>query len=340
MRQPIIAMTTATGMGPLPCILERRVGTRAVDQTFKAAGLPLDLLENRNQKIPMAAMISLFREAEKVAGDEILGLRVGREMKPGAYGLWTKYSGQGRTARDALTRLSQTIGVHQSGGQMRLRQSDKQFEWSYIVPSSFKANIRAHAEHVIPVMIGFLRPYFGPSWLPDRIGVPYPNDGLSARRSDLLPVDWCYLTDAVTLSFPAEMLKSTLSSTVHKTVYTQVELYAERALRETQSLDNVVREIVALRLMDGNIDIDGAARLVGQSLRTFQRNLDREGSSYTELLTQVRKQRATALLLESDLSIMDIGFQIGFSDPANFTRAFRSWTGANPSQIRKNSGNS
>lgn len=336
MRQPIIAMTTATGMGPLPCLLEKMAGTRAIDQTFEAAGLPLDLLENRNQKIPMAAMMSLFHEAEKVAGDEIFGLRVGREMKPGAYGLWTLYSGQGKTARDALSRLSQTIGVHQSGGQMRLRKNGKLFEWSYIVPSRFKANIRAHSEHVIPVMIRFLRPYFGPNWLPDRIGVPFANDGRSSQRTDILPVDWRYLEDAVTLTFPAKMLERTLSATVGKTVYTQVELHAERVLRETQSLENVVREIVVVRLMDGEVDIDGAARLAGQSIRTFQRKLDREGLTYSELLNQVRKERATALLIESDLSIMDIGLQIGFSDPANFTRAFRSWTGVSPSQVRRN----
>lgn len=338
MGQAAIAMTTATGMGPLPDCLENMVGPRSVGRAFAAAGLPLALLENRRQKIPMAAMVSLFHEAEKVAADEVFGLRVGQDMKPGAYGLWTRYSGQGQTVMEALSRLSRTIGVHQSGGAMRVQIKGAKVEWAYVIPGRFRSNIRAHSEHVAPVMIAFLRPFLGSTWTPDKIGMPFPDDGLSTRRADLIPSDWSYSKDAVTLTFPTEMLKKQrVGGTVETTRLTQVELYAARALKDAQSLDHVVREIVALRLMDGHLDIDGAARLSGLSLRTFQRNLDRNGFSYSQLLTQVRKQRAVALLEDSTLSVMEIGFAIGFSDPGNFTRAFRAWTGISPSQFRKQS---
>ncbi|MEM8957862.1 MAG: AraC family transcriptional regulator ligand-binding domain-containing protein [Pseudomonadota bacterium] len=330
-----VATTTATGMGPLPEVLERMAGTQAVDRAFESVGLPLALMHNQQQRIPMAAMIGLFDAAEKQASDEVFGLRVGLEMRPGAYGLWTRYSGQGETARDALRRLCQTIGVHQSGGAMHVALRGRHIVWTYTNPTGFGCSQRAHAEHVAPVMIAFLRPFFGPTWLPDWIGLPFEDDGAGSRRSALLACPWRYADHGVSLSFPAEMLDQTRAVSSKDPMLTKVELYAERKLRDACRPETALREIIALRLLDGKVDIDGAAHLSGQSLRTFQRQLDQSGLTYSKLLARVRCERATALLQETEVSITDIGLQVGFADPANFTRAFRSWTGKTPSQYRK-----
>ncbi|MEM1112996.1 MAG: AraC family transcriptional regulator ligand-binding domain-containing protein [Pseudomonadota bacterium] len=338
MNSRFIPVTSASGIGPLPHVLKKVAGAGALESVFKATGLPLSLIGHPDQKIPMAAMIALFHEGEKAAADELFGLRVGLEMKPGAYGLWTRYSGQGKTAANALARLCQTIGAHQSGGAMNVCQRGEFSEWNYYIHGRDKHGIRSHAEHVVPVMVGFLRPFLGDNWIPDSVGLPFDDDGLSTRRADLLPTKWFYSRDAITLMFPSKLLRSTRRDQPdpEPRIYTRVELYAERSLKEALSPENAVRSIIQLRLMDGSVDIDGAARLSGQSLRTFQRTLDRTGTSYSELLTQVRKQRAIALLHESELSIMEIGLQLGFSDAANFTRAFRAWTGINPSRARAN----
>lgn len=73
------------------------------------------------------------------------------------------------------------------------------------------------------------------------------------------------------------------------------------------------------------------------SPRTIDRYLRREKLSFRELLQQVRHERACELLRSSDDSVSQIALQLGFSDAANFSRAFRRVSGATPSEYRMHS---
>jgi AraC-like DNA-binding protein len=63
--------------------------------------------------------------------------------------------------------------------------------------------------------------------------------------------------------------------------------------------------------------------------RTLKRKLAEQGASYSELLDRQRQTRALELL-RTDASIDDIAERLGYADAANFTCAFRRWTGKSP----------
>jgi AraC-like DNA-binding protein len=81
-------------------------------------------------------------------------------------------------------------------------------------------------------------------------------------------------------------------------------------------------------------DLASLAARWSMSSRTLHRRLQREGSSYRELLQQVRRERAIALLVETDHQVGEIARQLSMTDPA-FSRAFRRWTGMSPLSYRK-----
>jgi AraC-like DNA-binding protein len=93
--------------------------------------------------------------------------------------------------------------------------------------------------------------------------------------------------------------------------------------------------IAILRLLEGQTDIDGMAALAGIGVQQLQRCLRREGLSYRDLLALIRSARAKALLRETDLSITEVAFALGYSDHANFTRAFNRWAGCSPVDFRR-----
>lgn len=68
---------------------------------------------------------------------------------------------------------------------------------------------------------------------------------------------------------------------------------------------------------------------------TLKRRLHQEGASFQSLLDGIRRQRALALLQEPALTIEQVGRRLGYSDVANFTRAFRKWTGVSPTEWRQ-----
>ncbi len=74
------------------------------------------------------------------------------------------------------------------------------------------------------------------------------------------------------------------------------------------------------------------------STRTLKRRLAEHGTSFQRLLDELRRERALALLRHEANTVDEIAEQLGYSDSANFTRAFRRWLGCSPSRWRREQG--
>jgi AraC-like DNA-binding protein len=80
-----------------------------------------------------------------------------------------------------------------------------------------------------------------------------------------------------------------------------------------------------------------AAEISGVSPRTLNRRLSEQGTSYAELLDQARLAKAASMLTETDEKLLDISLMLGYENAANFSRAFRRWTGISPREYRRQS---
>lgn len=76
------------------------------------------------------------------------------------------------------------------------------------------------------------------------------------------------------------------------------------------------------------------AAYLGVSVRTLQRRLAQAGASHQMLVAQARFTTAVAVLERSDAKILELALDLGYSDHANFTRAFRRWAGCAPRVFR------
>ena len=76
-----------------------------------------------------------------------------------------------------------------------------------------------------------------------------------------------------------------------------------------------------------------AARL-HLSSRSLARKLQASGSSYQSLLEEARRRDACELIERDGVDLQTVASRLGYTNPANFTRAFRRWTGESPSQYR------
>ncbi len=74
------------------------------------------------------------------------------------------------------------------------------------------------------------------------------------------------------------------------------------------------------------------------SRRTLIRRLKREGTSYQRILDEVHRSLAHEYLASTRLGVADIGYRLGYQDPANFGRAFRRWYGMAPGEYRRSLG--
>ncbi|MCW8864684.1 MAG: AraC family transcriptional regulator [Colwellia sp.] len=68
--------------------------------------------------------------------------------------------------------------------------------------------------------------------------------------------------------------------------------------------------------------------------RTLRRKLSEQGTSFRDIVKELRCEAAKKLITSTQLTIEDIGCSIGFSDVSNFRAAFKKWTGKTPSSLR------
>jgi AraC-like DNA-binding protein len=88
------------------------------------------------------------------------------------------------------------------------------------------------------------------------------------------------------------------------------------------------------------MSIGATARRLAMSPRTLQRRLAEEGTSFDTLREETRKQTAEIFLADRTLSISEVAFLLGFSEPGAFHRAFKRWHNITPDAFRKQQSNS
>lgn len=334
----LIAMTHATGLGPLPALLEARGGSKAVARAFSEQGLPLELVSDRTHRVPLVAMIGLFDCAARLAADARFGLHVGLAMEPGEYGRWAAFALHAPTMSGALSRLARCLILHQVGGAFALHpRPGGRVLWEYRQSTVAGARAMHHNDHVIPVMLRVLRGYCGAEWTPCSIETCSPDTGDATAREDAMQAPWRFEAKANGIVFPVRALwarRRLLKGDDQLPPISSAEVLAEVRLRHAERDVDRLSAILALRLLDGRTDLEGAARMAGLGPRTLQRRLDGEGVSYRALLDSVRMDRARALIRETDAPLSNIADLVGYSDPAHFTRAFRRRFGVPPSAHR------
>jgi AraC-like DNA-binding protein len=110
------------------------------------------------------------------------------------------------------------------------------------------------------------------------------------------------------------------------------EELARRTPEDTTVSARVARVLhEALRNGDGNIE--HVAKRLGMTPRSLQRRLSHDQTSFQEVRETVRRDLAQRYL-EDKLSIAEISFLLGFSEPSAFFRAFKRWTGTTPASVR------
>ena len=115
--------------------------------------------------------------------------------------------------------------------------------------------------------------------------------------------------------------------------------HADRLLKEldvSKEFSNAISKIIIENLHTGNINIRLVERAVNMSRQTIYRRLKSENISFSTLLDEIRKERATEYLKTKTMKIEEIAFLLGYSETSAFNHAFRRWFGRRVGEYRKN----
>jgi len=108
-------------------------------------------------------------------------------------------------------------------------------------------------------------------------------------------------------------------------------------LLEPDDLISTLRSLLDDYMRYAMPTLDVASEMAGTSKRSLQRLLNRQRLSFTRLVDEIRFEQATSLLTDPAMTITEIAFELGYSDPAQFTRVFRRHAGMPPRAFRRQS---
>ncbi len=118
--------------------------------------------------------------------------------------------------------------------------------------------------------------------------------------------------------------------------HASAKLHCDKLLLQRTQAQTIIARIKTLlqRQAGGYLSQDDMAGQLHMSVSTLKRELAACGTSFSAQLEQVKRQHALVLLRNQNLSLGQIADRLGYSDPSNFTHAFKRWFGTAPSAFR------
>lgn len=185
--------------------------------------------------------------------------------------------------------------------------------------------------YLLRPMIEIVRTATGPAWWPRTVCLPSAH---TVRMEDLdLPpgVGIEPRVRRVAIEIPEHTLfRPTRCRTPHPE-----GLDEARGPELATDLAGTVRTLLKTYMGKRPLPISEIADLADCSVRSLQRELQSADCSFSSLLQEVRYLSSVPLLVNSDTSITDLAYELGYSDPAHFTRAFQRFSGTSPSAFRR-----
>lgn len=121
-----------------------------------------------------------------------------------------------------------------------------------------------------------------------------------------------------------------------RTTYRILTTHADeqlQALQRAQGCRGRVEDVLRARLSEGQVSMPMVASALAMSRQTLLRNLQAEGTTFAQVVAELRETLAMHYLTERGASVQQTAALLGFSESAAFSRAFKRWTGRSPRAI-------
>ncbi len=317
----------------LPEILERM--NLRFEDLLRDVGLPEVALDNESNFFPLREALAIIEAAARASGIAHLGLVLANVSGFDALGSYGQYIKGAPTLLQAIRRADEYLSWHTIGAGLSLRAEGSAVAWRYELSRAIRAD-RQHAYlFALVLMRNVVRLAAGPDWMPDELRLEQPpaNSCHALHQAFGDRITWDHGENA--LIFPAALLPRILGPVPQPRRENGSSAETLAATTPAAEFVSTLNQLILSFLPSGNPSAELLAHISGLPLRSFQRHLAQFGVSFTSLVDDARLRLAIQLMRDPANHLTDVALELGYSDPANFTRAFRRWTGLSPRRFRQ-----
>ena len=325
------------GIARLACA---RLGQMGKDPAaiLSKAGLPPEVARDPTIRLEVRTQIKLLDLAAEELQDEWLGFHLARGFDLREIGLVYYVMASSDRLADALGNAERYSRINNEGVRLRFRMQDGTATIALDYVNVDRHADRHQIEFWLVTLVRICQQVTNRRLSPLQLKTRHFRNRTLAEFRALLGVDIEFGADADEICFPQPIA---MLSVVGRDEYLNELLrrYGEEALarkpRERLTIRSRVEETLSELLPHGKATASDVARRLAMSPRTLSRKLAEEGTSFAEILDQLRAALARRYLQDKTLPVSEIAWLLGYREISSLTHAFKRWTGMTPRRFRQ-----
>lgn len=310
------------------------------EKMLSEAGIPAEILLDNNGRLPGEALQRLLQFILPRCGNPLFGLQTSQYIQPGSYSVMGYIAMTSNTLAEAVMRMPQYEKLVGDMGTSTVEHEPG----AVVVRWNCRFTDPVVRRHIIENVLASWTTYS--RWMADNqelspLAVRFEHDppadrGLLKHYQSIFrcPVYFNQPMSALLASpqlfeYPLRSPDATLRETLEQHAQSLLT-----ALKEKYSLADQVRSLLRSMLSDTSPRKEFVAEQMGMNVRTLHRKLADEGTSYQQILDDLRAELARKYLQQSLLSVEDIARRLGFTESRSFIRYFKGYVGVTPGEFR------
>jgi len=301
------------------------------------AGISRSQLSQDDIGLSVASQYRFLELAAAQADDSLLGLHVAAEMDIRAVGILFYLTGSSRTVSEALENLAR---YSQTTNEALVGEISRQKDEVILAVRHLQEFDEPHRQFFELLALWFIRTLqqeTNRDFTLSRVTFTHGRNADLREVHRLLrcPVDFAQGQDSWVLPQRVMDLPIVSGDTQLLKILTA---HADDLLAEKHSvtgLQSTVASQLASLLPSGESRAAVVARQLGMSPRSLTRHLAEEGTTFGEIVEQLRRRLASRYLADDRMSVQQIAWLLGYSEVGAFNHAYKRWTGTAPRRNRE-----
>ncbi|WP_291994273.1 AraC family transcriptional regulator [Candidatus Accumulibacter sp. ACC003] len=305
------------------------------NDAFAWAGVDPTLFDDPDNRIGIEALGGLLAGCAALSGCDHFGLLVGERFELPELGPLGGLLRHSPTVGEALRGLLRFFHVHDRGAAPLLLAADPSCViLGYSVFHHGLPGLAQIQDAAISIGYRILATLCGPTWKPLRVQFSRSQAGDSAPYHQTFHAPVSFDAKISGLVFASSWLDRTIEgadATIHDRL---TEAIRAAEARGPASFAAQVERALPQMVLSGMVSGEAVASTFAVHERTLRRRLEDDGTNLQQLIKQTRFELAKQLLQNTELAVSAIATVLGYDDPNAFSRAFRNWAHASPTQWR------
>lgn len=292
-------------------------------------------IRGKDGRVQSRVLQKIWRMAVDKTGNDAFGIDFALSFPPTAlHGLGFAWLASD-TLKEALYRLVRYYRLIATAGDIVLNDNPDSFSLWYKVPGPKGAAAPASLDAALALFVQMCRITKGDDFRPAKVEMQRKRPSNIEKFTAFFKCEILFDCNENQLHFDRETLEMPLPGSNPALARVNDQIVMDY-LREHDKSDIVaqIRTYIIETLPSGAPSQKAIATQLHMSQRNMQRKLNQHSTSFKKLVDDARKELAEAYLKEGTKSIGEVTYLLGFSEPSNFTRSFKKWTGTTPADFQ------